>query len=152
MSERDHGRRYSFEEKKEILGYLEQHTYKVTSEKYEISETTLSRWKKAIKSGSKKNNSKIIISLPKFWLEYLNEEIESDVWENYSDAFLSILRDHFKNQKSMQNADSKYLEEVKEVIPNLIDLNPDIDSMLLASSNEEFIKQSDGGLLKGYKI
>ena len=73
MSERSHGRRYSFAEKKEILDYLERNTYKDTSEKYKISETTLSRWKKTIKSGSKKNRLKIIISLPKFWLEYLNE-------------------------------------------------------------------------------
>ncbi|MHA2183216.1 MAG: leucine-rich repeat domain-containing protein [Promethearchaeota archaeon] len=136
MSERKHGRRYSFKEKQDILDYLEKHTYKDTSEKFKISETTLSRWRNEIKSGSKKNRSKIIISLPKFWLEYLNEEIESDVWENYSEAFLSILRDHFRNQKSMQNADSKYLDKIKGLIPKLLDLNPDIDSILLTNSTK----------------
>jgi len=149
MSENNHGRRYSFAEKKEILDYLEKNTYKDTSEKYKISETTLSRWKKAIKSGSKKNSSKIIISLPKFWLEYLNEQIESDAWENYSDAFLSILRDHFRNQKSMQNADSKYLEEVKDIFPTLVNLNLDVDSMLLANSNEVIYKTEQWGSTEG---
>lgn len=149
MSERDHGRRYSFAEKKEILDYLERNTYKDTSKKYKISETTLSRWKKAIKSGSKKNSSKIIISLPKFWLEYLNEEIESDVWENYSEAFLSILRDHFRNQKLMQNADLKYLDNVKAIIPKLLELNPNIDAMLLSKENEVIYQSERWGSTEG---
>ena len=123
-------------ERKNILEYLENHTYKDTCEKYGISETTLSRWRKKINERKKKNRLKIIISLPKFWLEYLNKEIESDVWEDYSDAILSIIRYYSKSQKSIQQADSKYLEKVKEIIPNLENLNPNIDSMLLSSPNE----------------
>lgn len=149
MSERNHGRRYSFVEKKEILDFLERNTYKVTSEKYGISETTLSRWKKALKSGSKKNRSKIIISLPKFWLEYLNEQIEADEWEDYSDAFLSILRDHFRGQTSNRKEDSKYLENVKVIIPKLLELNPNIDAMLLSRENEVIYKSELWGSTEG---
>ena len=156
MSERNHGRRYSFEEKKEILDYLERHTYKGTSEKYLISETTLSRWKKALKSGSKKNRSKIIISLPKFWLEYLNEQIEADEWEDYSDAILTIIRFYFRSQQASKHADSKYLESAKEILPSLVNLNPNIESMLLSSFNEVLYKteqwESTEGILNLIKI
>ncbi|MHA1988505.1 MAG: hypothetical protein ACW98D_17885 [Promethearchaeota archaeon] len=149
MSERKHGRRYSFKEKRDILDYLEKHTYKETSEKFIISETTLSRWRKEIKSGSKYNRTKIIISLPKFWLEYLNDQIESDVWENYSDAFLSILRDFFRNEKSKQNVDLKYLDKIKGLIPKLLELNPEIDSMLLSSVDEVIYKTERWGSAEG---
>ena len=108
MSEKGHGRRYSFSERKEILEFLENHTYKETNEIYGISETTLSRWRKTIKSESKKNKMKIVISLPKFWLEYLNDQIESDVWDNYSDAVLSTIRYYFKNQKENEKYDKNY--------------------------------------------
>ena len=79
MSEKIHGRRYSFPEKKEIIKYLEDHTYKDTCEKFGVSEPTLARWKKLIKSKSKKNKLKLVISIPKFWFQYLTEQIESDV-------------------------------------------------------------------------
>ena len=150
---RKHGRRYLFKEKKDILDYLEKHTYKDTSEKFKISETTLSRWKKEIKSGSKINRTKIIISIPKFWLEYLNEQIEADVWENYSDAILKIIRDYVKLAK---DADSNYLERVKEILPSLVNLNPNIESMLISSSNEVIYKteqwESTEGILNLIKI
>ncbi len=137
MSERKHGRRYSFKEKKDILDFLENHTYKDTSEKFNISETTLSRWRNEIKSGSKYNKTKIIISLPKFWLEYLNEQIEADVWEDYSDAVLTIIRDYVKLAK---DADSNYLKRAKEILPTLVNLNSNIESMLVSSSNEVIYK------------
>jgi hypothetical protein len=146
MSERKHGRRYSFKEKKDILDYLEKHTYKDTSEKFNISETTLSRWRKEIKSGSKYNRSKIIISLPKFWLEYLNEQIEADKWEDYSDAIITIIRDYVKLAK---DADSNYLERAKEILPSLVNLNPNIDSMLLFSANDIIYKTDKWESTKG---
>ncbi|MHA2039067.1 MAG: leucine-rich repeat domain-containing protein [Promethearchaeota archaeon] len=146
MSERKNGRRYSFKEKKDILDYLEKHTYKNTSEKFSISETTLSRWRKEIKSGSKYNRTKIIISLPKFWLEYLNEQIEADVWEDYSDAILTIIRDYIKLAK---DADSNYLERAKEILPSLVNLNPNIDSMLLFSVNDVIYKTERWESTKG---
>jgi hypothetical protein len=149
MSERNHGRRYSFKEKKEILDYLEKHTYKDTSEKFKISETTLSRWRKEIKSGSKINKKKIIISLPKFWLEYLNEQIESDVWEDYSDAVLNTIRNYSRNQKSMKNADSKYVEKVKQLIPKLLELNPNIDAMLVSREDEVIYESEQWGSTEG---
>lgn len=140
MREKLHGRRYSFSEKKEILNYLENHTYKETCTKYGISEPTLSRWKQTLKSERKKSRAKLTITLPKFWLEYLNEQITLDIWENHSDAILKIIRYYFRHQKSIQYSDSVYLEDAKEIIPNLLKLNPNIDSLLLSSSNEVIYK------------
>jgi len=140
MSEKIHGRRYSFSEKKEILKYLENHTYKDTCEKYGISEPTLARWRKMIKSESKKNKLKLIISLPKFWLEYLNEQIESDVWEDYSDAILNLIRYYFKSETSIKNVNSTYIENIEKVISNFIKLTPDIDSIIVSNSTEVLYK------------
>jgi hypothetical protein len=136
MSEKNHGRRYSFSKKKEILKYLENHTYKETCKKYGISEPTLSRWRKMIKSESKKNRLKLIISLPKFWLEYLNEQIEADVWEDYSDAILNLIRYYFRSQTSIQNVDSTYIENIEKVISTFIKLTPDIDSIVVSNSTK----------------
>ena len=149
MSKKVHGRRYSFTEKKEILNYLESHTYKDTCEKYGISEATLARWRKTIKSESKKNRQKLVISLPKFWFEYLNDQIESDVWDDYSDAFLSILREYFRSQTSNRKEDSKYLDNVKAIIPRLLELNPNIDAMLLSRENEVIFKSERWGSTEG---
>ena len=127
MSEKHHGRRYLFPEKKEILKYLEKHTYKDTSEKYRISEPTLARWRNMIKSESKKNKVKLVISLPKFWLEYLNEQIESDVWEDYSDAILNVIRYYFKgfsfnkfNLLNFSRASSNLFKVQKPLVCKLI--------------------------------
>jgi hypothetical protein len=136
MSEKIHGRRYSFTEKKEILHYLETHTYKDTCEKYGISEPTLARWRKMIKSESKKNRQKLVISLPKFWIEYLNDQIESDVWDDYSSAMLNIIRYYFKSQTSIQNVDSTYIDNIENVISTFLRLNPDIDSIILTNSTK----------------
>ena len=149
MSERKHGRRYLFKEKKDILDYLEKHTYKDTSERFRISETTLSRWRKEIKSGSKINRTKIIISLPKFWLEYLNEQIESDVWENYSDAILNVIRYYFKAKTSNQNVDSSYLKNIEKVVSTFLNSNPDIDSVALANSTKVLYKTEQWGSTEG---
>jgi len=136
MSEKNHGRRYSFTEKKEILNYLETHTYKDTCEKFGISEPTLARWRKMIKSESKKNRQKLVISLPKFWFEYLNDQIESDVWDDYSDAILNVIRYYFKSQTSIQNVNSTYIDNIEKVISTFLRLNPDIDSILLTNSTK----------------
>ena len=140
MSERNHGRRYSFTEKKEILSYLEFHTYKDTCEKYGISEPTLARWRKMIKSESKKNRQKLVVSLPKFWFEYLNDQIESDVWEDYSDAILNVIRYYFRSQTSIQNVDSTYIENIEKVIATFIKLTPDIDSIIVSNSTKVLYK------------
>ncbi|MFX1277910.1 MAG: leucine-rich repeat domain-containing protein [Promethearchaeota archaeon] len=149
MSERKHGRRYSFKEKKDILDYLGKHTYKDTSEKFKISETTLSRWRKEIKSGSKYNRSKIIISLPKFWIEYLNDQIESDVWEDYSDAILNLIRYYFKAKTSIHNVDSSYLKNIEKVVSTFLKSNPHIDSVALANSTKVLYKTERWGSTEG---
>ena len=41
-----HGKRYSAKERKEILSYLENHTYQETMEKYKVSQMSLARWVK----------------------------------------------------------------------------------------------------------
>lgn len=109
-----------------------------------------------VNSGGKFNRSKIIISLPNFWLEYLNEQIESDVWEDYSEAILNTIRYYFRSQKSIQETDSKYLESAKEILPSLVNFNPNIESMLLSSSSEVLYKteqwESTEGILNLIRI
>ena len=41
-----HGKRYSAKERREILKYLENHTYQETMDKFEVSQMSLARWVK----------------------------------------------------------------------------------------------------------
>ena len=44
------------------------------------------------------NRTKIVLSVPNFWLEYLNEDIMSGIWTDYSDAIVDIIRTYFRTQ------------------------------------------------------
>jgi len=44
------------------------------------------------------NRTKIVLSIPNFWLEYLNEDIMSGIWADYSDAIVDIIRTYFRSQ------------------------------------------------------
>jgi len=44
------------------------------------------------------NISKIIFSIPNFWLDLLNDKIEGGVWLDYSDAIIDIIRTYFRTQ------------------------------------------------------
>jgi len=44
------------------------------------------------------NRTKIVLSVPNFWLEYLNEDIMSGIWNDYSDAIVDIIRTYFRGQ------------------------------------------------------
>jgi hypothetical protein len=41
-------------------------------------------------------STKIIFSIPTFWLDLLNENIEAGIWMDYSDAIVDIIRTHFR--------------------------------------------------------
>ena len=152
MSEEKHGRRYSTFKKKEILKFLEKHTYKETNDMYDVSEPTLSRWKKWLKKEKEKEkmkkNTQITISLPQFWLNYLNDQIAAKIWLNYSDAMLDAIRYYFKSQKSIQRTDPKYLDNIERVI-KLVSRNPDINSVLLTDSNEIIYKNNQWESIEG---
>ncbi len=50
-------------------------------------------------TGSKSTNkTKIVISIPNFWLGRLNEEIEVGSWIDYTDAIVDIIRTYFRTQ------------------------------------------------------
>ncbi|MFX1325883.1 MAG: leucine-rich repeat domain-containing protein, partial [Promethearchaeota archaeon] len=49
-------------------------------------------------SSSSTNRTKIVVSLPNFWLECLNEDIISGVWTDYSDAVTDIIRTYFRTR------------------------------------------------------
>ncbi|MHA1521609.1 MAG: leucine-rich repeat domain-containing protein [Promethearchaeota archaeon] len=62
-------------------------------------------WEKTWKSttistenDSKKNMTKIIVAMPNFWLDRLNEDILTGVWKDYSDAVLDIIRTYFRTR------------------------------------------------------
>ena len=42
------------------------------------------------------NTSRIIFSIPNFWLDLLNENIEAGIWTDYSDAIIDIIRTYFR--------------------------------------------------------
>ncbi|MFW9988387.1 MAG: hypothetical protein ACFFC3_07010 [Candidatus Odinarchaeota archaeon] len=42
------------------------------------------------------NTSRIIFSIPTFWLDLLNENIEEGIWMDYSDAIVDIIRTYFR--------------------------------------------------------
>jgi rRNA processing protein Gar1 len=70
------------------------------------------------------NMTKIVLSIPNFWLERLNEDIVTGVWADYSDAVLDILRTYFRTRtedvqpenRRPLNMRKKILGELKEVI------------------------------------
>ncbi len=44
------------------------------------------------------NKTKIVLSIPNFWLERLNEDIISGIWTDYSDAIVDIIRFYFRTR------------------------------------------------------
>jgi len=42
------------------------------------------------------NTTKIIFSIPTFWLDLLNENVEAGIWRDYSDAIVDIIRTYFR--------------------------------------------------------
>ncbi len=42
------------------------------------------------------NTTRIIFSIPTFWLDLLNEDIEAGIWIDYSDAIVDIIRTYFR--------------------------------------------------------
>lgn len=44
------------------------------------------------------NRTKIVVSLPNFWLERLNDDIVAGVWSDYSDAVIDIIRTYFRTR------------------------------------------------------
>jgi len=44
------------------------------------------------------NRTKIVVSLPNFWLERLNEDIVAGIWVDYSDAVIDIIRTYFRTR------------------------------------------------------
>ena len=44
------------------------------------------------------NRTKIVLSIPNFWLECLNEDILSGIWTDYSDAIIDIIRFYFRTR------------------------------------------------------
>ncbi|MHA2393173.1 MAG: leucine-rich repeat domain-containing protein [Promethearchaeota archaeon] len=44
------------------------------------------------------NRTKIVVSLPNFWLERLNEDIIAGIWTDYSDAVIDIIRTYFRTR------------------------------------------------------
>ncbi len=44
------------------------------------------------------NRTKIVLPIPNFWLECLNEDIMSGIWNDYSDAIVDIIRTYFRTR------------------------------------------------------
>ncbi|MEE9377043.1 MAG: leucine-rich repeat domain-containing protein [Candidatus Lokiarchaeia archaeon] len=44
------------------------------------------------------NRTRIVLSVPNFWLEYLNEDIMSGIWNDYSDAIIDVIRFFYRTR------------------------------------------------------
>jgi len=60
------------------------------------------------------NKTKIVVSLPNFWLERLNEDIVAGVWADYSDAVIDIVRTYFRTR--MEDVRIKSLALSKQLV------------------------------------
>jgi hypothetical protein len=75
------------------------------------------------------NMTKIVLLMPNFWLDCLNEDIEAGIWTDYSDAVLDIIRTYFRTRYEDVNPESrkslglrrKILGELKGVIGSVED-------------------------------
>jgi hypothetical protein len=63
-----HGKRYNAKEKKEILDYLENHTYREAMDKFGVSQMSLARW---VKNKERRNTNTL--------LPHINEEIQNEL-------------------------------------------------------------------------
>jgi hypothetical protein len=74
-----------------------------------------------------KNRTKIVLSIPNFWLERLNEDIMSGVWTDYSDAITDITRFYFRTRmedsqpdpSSTKRREILYSREFRQKDPHL---------------------------------
>ncbi|MFX0103095.1 MAG: helix-turn-helix domain-containing protein, partial [Candidatus Hodarchaeota archaeon] len=132
MGKNKTGRRYSEQEKYEILNYLQNHTYKDTSAFFNISEQTLARWKRSLSLSVSDQNAKIVLGIPSYWLDYLNDKIAQNVWENYDDAILNIIKSYDRTQKSLGSVqdDNEFISQLSVILEELIENNPEIDAIL----------------------
>jgi len=72
------------------------------------------------------NRTKIVVSIPNFWLEGINEDIMSGIWTDYSDAIIDIIRFFFRTRmenyqlepssgrKSTPNIRREIMKDLKE--------------------------------------
>lgn len=73
------------------------------------------------------NSTKIVLSIPNFWLERLNEDIMSGVWADYSDAIIDMTRFYFRTQMEYYQPDPSsakkreilYSQEFRQKEPHL---------------------------------
>ena len=102
-------RKINMEKYKRILDRLEKEESQksiVIAEKCSYGTiTSAKQWNKAGRPttimttrNKSSNTSKIVLSIPNFWLEYLNEDIMSGIWIDYSDAIVDIIRTFYRIQ------------------------------------------------------
>jgi len=79
------------------------------------------------KINTSSNKTKIVLSIPNFWLERLNGGIMSGVWTDYSDALNDITKFYFRAQmdeyqpdpSSARRREIQYSREFRRKEPNL---------------------------------
>ncbi len=62
------------------------------------------------------NRTKIVLSIPNFWLECLNEDIMSGIWTDYSDAIIDIIRYFFRTRMENYQPESS---SMRRRVPNI---------------------------------
>ena len=97
------------------------------------------------------NRTKIVVSLPNFWLERLNEDIVAGVWTDYSDAVIDIIRTYFRTRmedvRIKSPALSKQPVALREVMEELEKRSANVD---IPSSKPTLRKEIMGELKNSF--
>ena len=83
------------------------------------------------------NRTKIVLSIPNFWLECLNEDIMSGIWTDYSDAIIDTIRFYFRSRMETSSANSREILSSREFRKKNPTLRKDILSELKGSFTPE---------------
>ena len=84
------------------------------------------------------NRTKIVISIPNFWLERLNEDIVAGEWIDYSDAIIDIIRFFFRTRMENYQPDPS---SARRGAPNLRrDVMKDLKEVFSPEEFREFFR------------
>ena len=94
------------------------------------------------------NRTKIVLSIPNFWLERLNEGIMSGIWTDYSDAIIDITRFYFRTrmenyQPDPSSARRREILNSREFRRKEPNLRKDIMKELKESLTSEQVRDSE---------
>jgi len=136
-----HGKRYGVKERKEILEYLQSHTYQETMEKFDVSQMSLARWVK-----NQKRREEPYATIPLLNVSLLNADSVKEIQiylkllenlENVRAVSLITAAGELILPETKENTDNSAVESVKSgfrsIFSNEFDIIPIITNFLLCT-------------------